>query len=97
MPHMGMSMHQAQRLEQRLEMRQMLAPAELGVAPFRTEGEELQISEYDILKKLLSLIDKGEFFDPTHFTLETNRAIFTNPASKIRKVSRQPDIINETL
>ena len=76
---MGMGMHQAQRLEQRLEMRQMLAPAELGVAPFRTEGEELQISEYDILKKLLSLIDKGEFFDPTHFTLETNRAIFTNP------------------
>ena len=58
---MGMGMHQAQRLEQRLEMRQMLAPAELGVAPFRTEGEELQISEYDILKKLLSLIDGGEF------------------------------------
>ncbi len=81
MPQMGMSlgMHQEQRLEQRLELRQMLAPAELGVAPFRTSGEELQISEYDILKKLLGVIERGEFFDPIHFGLETNRAIFTNP------------------
>lgn len=79
MPRLGMSLGLSQHLEQRLEMRQMLAPDELSGDPFRTKGEELQTSEYDLLKQLLGIIDKGEFFDPTHFSLETNRAIYTNP------------------
>ncbi len=74
---MGLGLRQELRLEQRLH--QALEPAEIGVNPFRTAGEELQISEYDILQKLLGIIENGEFFDPTHFGLETNRAIFTNP------------------
>ena len=79
MPNMGMGLHQAQRLEQRLELRQAIMPGDLGVEPFRTDGETVQVSQYEILRNLSELIENGEFFDPDHFRLEFNRQVFSHP------------------
>lgn len=80
----GMGMHLGMRQEQRLEQRQVLAlrqvlQAEDMVEPFRTEGENLQISQYDLLKTLEGIVSKGEFLDPEHFSLEINREVFGHP------------------
>lgn len=76
----GLGLHLGQRLEQRLEQRLQLAlgPGDM-VDPFRTDGEEIQVSQYAILKELLKLINEGEYFDTDHFGLEINRTIFGHP------------------
>src|SRR3989344_104016 len=76
----GMGLHLGQRIEQRLEQRlQMALPIGGMVEQFRTEGEEIQVSQYAILKELLKLIKEGEYFDTDHFGLEINRTIFGHP------------------
>jgi hypothetical protein len=79
MPELGMGLYQAQRLDQRLELRQAIMPGDLGVDPFRTDGENVQVSQYEILKRLVKLIEDGEFFDQDHFRLEINRSVFSHP------------------
>ena len=78
MPGIGLQL--GQRIEQRLEQRlQMALPIGGMVEPFRTDGEEIQVSQYAILKELLKLIKEGEYFDTDHFSLEINRTIFGHP------------------
>lgn len=81
MPHLGLGLHQAQRLEQhlRLELNQALDPDDWDPEPFRTEGEQSQVSQYEILAKLRDAIAREEFIDRDHFELEINRAIFGHP------------------
>ena len=75
-----MGLHLGQRIEQRLEQRlQMALPMGGMVEPFRTDGEEIQVSQYAILKELLKLIKEGEYLDTDHFGLEINRTIFGHP------------------
>ncbi|MBS3093992.1 hypothetical protein J4456_05435 [Candidatus Pacearchaeota archaeon] len=83
MPGLGMNlgMHQAQRIEQRqalVQQQVMLHPGE-AVEQFRTDEEKKQVSQYEILKQLQALLEKGEYFDPEHFSLEINREIFGHP------------------
>ena len=83
MPGLGMNlgMHQAQRIEQRqalVQQQVMLHPGE-AVEQFRTDEEKKQVSQYEILKQLQALLEKGEYFDPEHFRLEINREIFGHP------------------
>ncbi len=76
----GMGMHLGQVLEQRQELalRQVLLPEDM-TEPFRTNAEDLQISQYDLLKTLEEIVSKGEFIDPEHFSLEINREVFGHP------------------
>ncbi len=76
---MGLQLGQHQRLEQRLAQLQMALHQGDMVEPFRTDGEEIQVSQYAILKELLKLINEGEYFDTDHFGLEINRTIFGHP------------------
>ncbi len=82
MPGMGMRLEMGlyQRMEQRLalEMRQELGPADWNARPFRTDEEERQVSQYEIIRSLEKVLDNGEFFDTEHFELEINRAVFGN-------------------
>jgi len=78
----GFGMHMGQRLEQRLEQRQIqmvMDPGDMRDHPFWTEGEEEQLSQYEILKQLQERIKNGEYIDEHHFALEINRAIFGTP------------------
>ncbi len=79
MPHLGLGLQQVQRLEQRLELVQALDPDDWDPEPFRTEGEQSQVSQYEILQKLDAAIKAGDFIDRDHFDLEINRAIFGHP------------------
>jgi hypothetical protein len=56
-----------------------MRPGDLGVDPFRTDEERVQVSQYEVVQELRKLIASGEFFDPDHFALEINRAIFGHP------------------
>ena len=58
---------------------QALLPGEFDPEAFRTEGEQVQTSQYEILRKLNEVIDSDEFIDTDHFELEVNRAVFGNP------------------
>src|SRR3989344_4206145 len=71
----GIGLHLGQRLEQRLEQRLQIALPEL-IEPFRTDEEQLQVSQYEILRELNRLIDEGEYIDDEHFDLEVNRTVF---------------------
>lgn len=76
MPELGMGLHQ--RLEQRqvlMQMQMHILPGDL-IDPFRTDEEQVQISQYEVIKNLLATIEGGEFIDEDHFDLEINRAIF---------------------
>lgn len=76
MPELGM------RLQQRLVQRQVLMQMQMHILPgdlidpFRTDEEQVQISQYEVIKNLLATIESGEFIDEDHFDLEINRAIF---------------------
>ncbi len=74
----GLEMRMGQQLRQEVVMRMVIDPGDLR-EPFRTEGEEVQVSQYAILTDLRRLIEQGEYFDPHHFSLEINRAIFGHP------------------
>ncbi len=78
MPGLGLHMGQRLHLSQRIEIRQALLYGEMD-DPFRTEGENLQVSQYDLIKTLESIVSKGEFIDPRHFLLEINRQVFGHP------------------
>lgn len=79
MPGMGMRLVQAPMLAQRLEQRQELDPDDYDPDEFQTDGEKVEVSQYEILKKLNAIIEKGEFIDKDHFELEVNRTIFGSP------------------
>ena len=72
-------MPQLLRMEQVLQLRQVLRVRYLDVDPFRTDGENIQVSQYEIIEKLLKLIENGEYFDKDHFKLEVNRSVFSHP------------------
>ena len=75
-----MEIRLGQRLEHRLEQRiQVYFDPDEPVDPFRTEAETVQVSQYEILRVLNRIVNKGEFFDADHFDLEINRTIFGNP------------------
>ena len=76
MPGLYLGMRQG--LEQRILLQQAIRVGD-GLPHFRTDAEELQVSQYEVLQKLTKVLSDGEFFDPDHFELETNRTIFGHP------------------
>lgn len=76
MPELGIGLHQRCVQRQVLRQIQMYVLPENLIDPFRTDEEQVQISQYEVIKNLLATIEKGEFIDQDHFNLEINRTIF---------------------
>jgi hypothetical protein len=78
MPGMQMQLGARMQLQQRIQLQMALGPDDM-IDPFRTEGEQVQISQYALIQEMIRQIDSGEYFDTDHFTLEINRTIFGHP------------------